>query len=469
MFEGLFQQTRRQTIWLDMVVTTLALLGAYWVRENTMMPGASLLPYLALLAVIGPLWVFLLTGFGAYAAPGTSTISERSWAVLRAVATGLALILTLLFALKVQYVSRVIVFTFAALNFLGLVGVRIAMDFSFRRSLERGASLRKVLIVGSGNRARRLASMLLRKADRGIHIVGYLDPDPTVVGRRLVGATVLGTVDDITALLKENVVDEVILATPRGMIGVVEKVVRACEDEGVMVRLMADLFDVSVARMSLDSFDGVPLLTLEPVALDEWKLLVKQSLDLCLSLLVLPMILPVMALIALLIKLDSTGPVFFLQDRVGLNKRKFRIYKFRTMREGSEGLQASLESMNEADGPVFKIVNDPRVTRVGHFLRKTSLDELPQIFNVIRGEMSLVGPRPLPVRDVDLFDQGIQRKRFSVKPGITGLWQISGRSSLPFVKWMELDLGYIENWTVTLDLKILLKTIPVVVRRVGAA
>jgi lipopolysaccharide/colanic/teichoic acid biosynthesis glycosyltransferase len=175
-----------------------------------------------------------------------------------------------------------------------------------------------------------------------------------------------------------------------------------------------------------------------------------------------------MAVIAVAIRLDSPGPIFFRQERVGLGKRRFRMLKFRTMVEGSDQLQAQLEHLNEAQGPVFKIANDPRITRVGRILRRTSLDEIPQLLQVIRGDMSLVGPRPLPLRDVNLFDQSIQRRRFSVRPGLTCLWQISGRSNLDFSKWLELDLLYIENWSLFFDLKILLRTIPAVFRRTGA-
>jgi exopolysaccharide biosynthesis polyprenyl glycosylphosphotransferase len=244
--------------------------------------------------------------------------------------------------------------------------------------------------------------------------------------------------------------------------------VRACEEEGVKVRLMADLFEINVARMVLDEVDEVPLLTFEPVAQEEWKLLLKRAIDLGLTLAAMPLVLPLMGIVAGAIRLDSPGPVLFKQPRVGQNKRRFVLYKFRTMIEGSERLQGDLEHLNEAQGPIFKIANDPRVTRVGRILRRTSLDELPQLFNVLRGEMSLVGPRPMSLRDVSLFDRGVQRKRFSVRPGITCLWQVSGRSNLPFSKWLELDLWYIEHWSLLLDLKMLLRTIPAVLRGTGA-
>jgi exopolysaccharide biosynthesis polyprenyl glycosylphosphotransferase len=454
---------------LDVVLTLSMLLAAYGLREFVVVGWtSSLLPYVALLPIIAPLWAFLLTFFGAYKTPPSVSLIDLSWAVLRAVATGLALIFALLFFLKIQYVSRVIMLSFAALDGAALVAVRLAIVWRYRRSVRRGENLRNVLIVGNGKRGRRLASTLAHRPDMGVHIVGYLDPDPVQVGRSLEGSKVLGTVDDITSILKNHVVDEVILATPRSMIGAVEKLVRACEEEGVRVRILADLFDVRIARMTLDAVGEVPLLTLEPVAQEEWKLLVKRGVDLAVSLLVLPIALPVMAVVALAVRLDSHGPALFVQDRVGLNKRRFRMFKFRTMFEGSERRQTELEGLNEAQGPIFKIVNDPRITRVGRVLRRTSLDELPQIFNVIRGDMSLVGPRPMSVRDVDLFDRGVQRRRFSVKPGITCLWQISGRSNLPFSKWLELDLWYIENWSLGLDVRILAKTVPAVLGRAGA-
>jgi exopolysaccharide biosynthesis polyprenyl glycosylphosphotransferase len=468
MFERQSQQIRRQAILADIALTVWLLFGAYLLRELMLGATSSLLPYIALVPVIAPLWVFLLTFFGAYRTPAEASVLDLTWAVVRAVATGLALTLALLFVLKIQYVSRVIIFSFATLDLVGLIGVRLVSVWRHRRSLQRGENFRRVLIVGSGKRGRRLAGTLVGRRQMGIHIVGYLDPDPAEVGRTIDGSAVLGTVDDITSVLKDHVVDEVILATPRSMIGTVEKLVRACEEEGVRVRIMADLFDVQMAQMTLDAFGDVPFLTLDPVAQEDWKVLIKRGVDLALSLIALPIVLPFMAVIALVIRLDSAGPALFVQERVGLNKRRFRMYKFRTMVEGSERRQAELERFNEAEGPIFKIAKDPRITRVGSFLRRTSLDELPQMFNVIRGHMSLVGPRPMSVRDVDLFDRGVQRKRFSVKPGMTCLWQISGRSSLPFSKWLELDLWYIGHWSLGLDVWILLKTIPAVLRRSGA-
>jgi exopolysaccharide biosynthesis polyprenyl glycosylphosphotransferase len=454
---------------LDVAATIGAFLTAYWLREMFLgQQPADLFSHVALLPFIAVVWTFLLVFFGAYARPSVMSRLDYAWAVIRSVATGVAVLLALLFLLKAEDVSRAVVVAFAALDLAGLMMVRLGAVWYFRRTLAREHGVRRVLVIGSGPRADRLAETLLKHSEWGVDIVGHLDPDPARVGHRVLGAPVVGTIDDITSVLKDQAVDEIIVAVPRAMIPDLGKVASVCEEEGVKLRLMADVFDVDVAHMDLVEFGRIPLLTLEPVFQEEWKLLVKRMIDLALVLLAAPVVLPVIALVAIAIKLDSPGPVFFRQDRVGLNRRRFRMLKFRSMVTGADRMQAQLEHLNEAEGPIFKIRKDPRITRVGQILRRTSLDELPQILHVLRGEMSLVGPRPMSLRDVNLFDRGIQRKRFSVKPGLTCLWQISGRSNLPFSKWLELDLQYIKQWSLGLDLKILFRTIPVVLKGTGA-
>jgi exopolysaccharide biosynthesis polyprenyl glycosylphosphotransferase len=279
---------------------------------------------------------------------------------------------------------------------------------------------------------------------------------------------VIGHADKISSVLAESVVDEVIIAVPRRMLDDLQSIIDVCQEEGVQLRFMADFYDFEVARIGLDMLGKVPLLSFEPVARDERALLIKRFVDLVLVLLAMPVLLPVFAIVAVAIKLDSRGPAFFVQDRVGLHKRRFRMYKFRSMVVDAEARMAEVEHLNEAEGPNFKVANDPRMTRVGRILRKTSIDELPQLINVLRGDMSLVGPRPMSLRDVSLFDKGVQRKRFSVRPGITCLWQISGRSDLSFDDWLQLDLQYIDEWSLGLDFRILLMTIPTVLKGSGA-
>jgi exopolysaccharide biosynthesis polyprenyl glycosylphosphotransferase len=469
MFEERSEQLQRVTTLLDMALTVSVFLAASWLRTRFMdYDPVDVLSHAALLPFVLSLWMFFLTFFGAYRSPRMTSLLQYAWAVTCGVAAGLASLLTILFLFKVQYVSRAVMVTFAAMDLLALVAIRLGVVWYFRRSLRRGESFRRVLIVGSGTRARRLAETLHQNSAWGIRIVGHLDPDPTRVGERVLESSVLGTVGDISSVLKENVIDEVILAVPRAMIPDVDKIARACDEEGVKLCLMADVFDVHAARTRLVALGNIPLLTLEPVAQDEWKLLVKRLMDVAAASLLTLLMLPVIGVIAVAIKLDSPGPIFFVQERVGLRKRRFRMLKFRTMVAGADRMQAQLEHLNEAGGPIFKIAQDPRITRVGRILRRTSLDELPQILHVLTGEMSLVGPRPMSLRDVDLFDQGIQRKRFSVKPGLTCLWQISGRSELPFSKWLELDLNYIEHWSLGLDMRILFKTLPAVLSGRGA-
>ena len=462
-------RVRNIIILADLSVTILVFLLAFWIRDMFGRDDpADFLSHVALLPLILAIWSFFLSYFGAYRNPRESSYFDYAWAVGWAIAGGLVVLLTLLFLVKIKYVSRAIVLMFAGLDFLGLMLIRLWFVWHFRRSLRNGDTHLQILIIGTGNRASRLSKALRGNTEWGLHILGHLDPDEALVGESIDDAKVLGAVKDISSVLKNHVVDQVILAIPRAMIADVEQIASACEEEGVRFSVMADVFDVRVARMELVEFGGLPLLTLYPVSRDEWKDLVKRFIDLAISLALLPALLVVTAGIAIAIKLDSSGPVFFIQQRVGLNKRLFPMYKFRTMFTGSDRRLKEIEHLNEAEGPIFKIANDPRITKVGKILRRTSLDELPQLFNVIRGEMSLVGPRPMSIRDVDLFDKGIQRKRFSVKPGITCLWQVSGRSLLPFSKWLELDLYYIANWSLAMDFKILLKTIPAVVRGTGA-
>jgi len=464
------RQLRTVMSLLDISISIVAYVAAVWWQSGSLADNVSeFVSHAAPLPMLVFLWLFFSGFFGAYRSPRGTPLWRYIWAVMKAMGATVAVLLALLFMLEIKYVSRAAVLMFAILDFVLLSAVRAGVVYYFRKSLRSGdKNFLRILIIGTGNRAIRLAGLLQDKAEWGLHIIGHLDPDPRCVGKRVGDCGVLGTVSDISTVLKNHVVDEVILAVPRAMIPDVDAIAHACEEEGVKLRLMADVFDVHVARVSLVEVSGVPLLTLEPVAQEQAKVFVKRLLDLGMAIVLLFFIWPLLLAIAIAIRLDSRGPALFVQERVGQNKRRFQMYKFRTMFEGADRMQALLEHLNEARGPIFKISNDPRITRVGRLLRKTSLDELPQIFNIVTGEMSFVGPRPMSLRDVDLFDRGIQRKRFSVKPGITCIWQISGRSQLPFSKWLELDLYYIENWSLGLDFKILLKTIPAVLKGTGA-
>ena len=299
--------------------------------------------------------------------------------------------------------------------------------------------------------------------------MGFLDPsDPDKYNHRE-NDKVLGHVSQISKVLRSNIVDEIIIAVPRRMLDDIQAIIDACQEEGVKLRYMADLYDFEAARVKLTMVGNIPLLSFEPVAQNEKMLIVKRFVDLVMTIFAFPFLVPIFVLVSVAIRMDSPGPAIFTQERIGLHKRRFRLFKFRTMVVDAEARMAEVEHLNEAEGPNFKIANDPRMTRLGAFLRKTSIDELPQLLNVFLGNMSLVGPRPMSLRDVNLFDKGIQRKRFSVRPGLTCLWQVSGRSNLSFDDWLRLDLKYIDNWSLGLDFKILFRTVPAVLKGSGAA
>jgi exopolysaccharide biosynthesis polyprenyl glycosylphosphotransferase len=247
------------------------------------------------------------------------------------------------------------------------------------------------------------------------------------------------------------------------------RIMTQCEEQGVICRYLSDLFHTRLAHLEPGNFEDKAVISHYTAAFDPFSLFIKRIVDIAGSLILLISLAPAFLIVSLLIKQDSPGPVFFMQDRVGLGKRRFRLYKFRTMVADAEKRMREIEHLNEVSGPVFKIREDPRITRTGKFLRKTSIDELPQLINVLKGDMSLVGPRPLPIRDYNGFDEDWHRRRFSVRPGITCLWQCNGRSDITFDKWMRLDMEYIDNWSLLLDLKILAMTIPAVLRGSGAA
>jgi exopolysaccharide biosynthesis polyprenyl glycosylphosphotransferase len=276
-------------------------------------------------------------------------------------------------------------------------------------------------------------------------------------------------IEQLNSAIADEAVDEVLVALPMDKYGpLVETIVRHCEEQGIIVRVRTQMSSLHVARSYVDELQGVPVVTIQSGPPDSWQLAAKRLIDIVVSTGLLLALTPLLATVILLIRLDSPGRIFFAQERVGFNKRRFRILKFRTMVDGSDQQQQMLEELNEAEGPVFKIKNDPRVTRVGRFLRRFSIDELPQLFNVLKGDMSLVGPRPLPIRDVKRIDVQWHKRRFSIKPGITCLWQVNGRSNIGFDEWVRLDLDYIDRWSLGLDMKILMKTIPVVFRGSGA-
>jgi exopolysaccharide biosynthesis polyprenyl glycosylphosphotransferase len=330
--------------------------------------------------------------------------------------------------------------------------------------LRRG---RNAVVVGSGSRAASIREELHSNPEWEYKFLGFVDTNPRESSESR--EQLLGSVSDLEKILMRQVVDEVIIALPvKSHYGAIERVISVCERVGVQVQYWEDLFDGSrSAHCYRDEFDHRKVVM--KMVQDDYRQQIKRALDVIGAAVGLILLAPLFGVVAILIKSSSKGPVFFRQERYGLSKRTFFIYKFRTMVEDAEAAQAALEHMNQNSGPVFKIFRDPRITKVGAFLRKTSIDELPQLFNVLKGEMSLVGPRPLNLRDVGRFSDAWLMRRFSVKPGLTCLWQISGRSNVSFDRWIELDLHYIDHWSLQMDMKILAMTVPAVIRGTGAA
>ena len=382
----------------------------------------------------------------------------------------LAGMLTLIYFSQLGSVDLTVVSGFAGLLFFGLLSNRLILRWwYFHNRREHPSNYLKVLVIGSGNRAQKLMEQYRTESDWGIDIIGILDPDPALAGTLVNDTPVLGDARAIRKLLANEVVDEVIICLPRSLIDGIDEIVEACEEEAVCIKLLADICELPKGSLTLETVGNLPLLSVAPVAHDEWKLVIKRIFDLFIAIPAVVLLLPIFAIVALAIKLNSPGPVFFSQPRVGLNKRIFKMIKFRSMYVDAEKRLAEIEHLNEADGPIFKMASDPRITRVGRFIRRSSIDELPQLLNVLLGHMSLVGPRPMSLRDVNLFSRGIQRKRFSVRPGLACLREVSGRSKLTFEKWLELDLKYIDEWSLWLDLKILLKILPSVIKGEGAS
>jgi exopolysaccharide biosynthesis polyprenyl glycosylphosphotransferase len=328
-----------------------------------------------------------------------------------------------------------------------------------------------MLVLGTNPRAVEFARRISASRERGYRLLGFVDNEwPGMADFMQRGLLLVSDFSGLAEFLRRNVVDEVAIYLPFGSFYRHSAEVAAlCEQHGIIMRFNSDIFGLKTTRWRAEEFDGDHYIATYPGAGDGWPLFMKRALDITISVSLLLFLAPLLVGVAFAIKLTSPGSIFFLQERIGLNKRRFRICKFRTMGPDAEKMMAKLEDKNEVSGPVFKIKNDPRITPIGRFLRKSSIDELPQLFNVLKGDMSMVGPRPMAVRDYDGFNEDWQRRRFSVKPGITCLWQVNGRNSIPFDQWMLLDMQYMDEWSLWLDLKIMAKTIPAVMRGEGAA
>jgi len=417
------------------------------------------------------LWRPALTLIGLYQSKRLTPSLRELPELLKATGVATIILAVVAFVFGVRTITPIVLWRFLLLSICCLMTSRYSMRYVLKAIRRRGRNLRHVIVVGTNTRALAFANGIIARPELGYRLIGFVDdvwagPQP----QDELPNTLVSNLANFRPFLRTHVVDEVVIALPiKSFYKEEEDLLRLCREHGVIVRVLTDFFDAFPPEASLDVVGAARVVTFSSIPIDTMRLAVKRLIDITGSGLLIILFSPVMLAAFVLVKLDSEGAAIFAQERIGLNKRRFRIYKFRTMVANAEKLQAELESSNEAQGPVFKIRHDPRITRIGKLLRKTSIDELPQLFNVLKGDMSLVGPRPLPLRDYSGFSQDWQRRRFSVRPGITCLWQVSGRSSITFDQWMLLDMQYIDQWSLWLDMKILARTIPAVVRGSGAA
>ena len=417
------------------------------------------------------LWHAIFSFFQIYESRRLSTLKSECLDLFKAVTISTFVFVTGAVLFRVDIIEPWFVLTFWVLALCLVLGSRVCLRFILKQARLNGRNIRNILIVGTNPRAVQFARDIQAKPELGYHLVGFLDePWEGTESFQLTGFSVVTDFENFRSFLRCFIIDEVMIALPiKSYYEQAAQVVGQCEEQGVLIRVLGNMFSPKLAHERIERFEKHSLLTLQPGALGDQAFVFKRIIDVLVSLPLLIFLLPFFAIIGASIKLWSRGPVFFVQERIGRNKRKFRLYKFRTMIPGAESMLDDLMHLNEVKGAAFKIEDDPRLTTLGRWLRKASIDELPQLWNVLKGDMSLVGPRPLPIRDFEEFKEDWHRRRFSVPPGLTCLWQVNGRSRLSFEKWMELDMQYIDQWTLWLDLKILIKTIPVVLRGTGAA
>ncbi len=456
---------------VDVITTIVAFIAGYWVRYDLRWfldvaydaPLSAYLPFLALYVVVLPLF---------FVVDGVYRHWPRSWMdqvyrITNSTAKATVLMLAVTFVFRPRYYSRAMLVEVGILTILLLALVRWVEGVVIARLRARGVGIKRAIIVGAGEVGRTVMRTIVACPELGYRVIGFVDDNPEKGHTDIGPFKALGPLENLPAAIDREQADEVIITLPWMYHRKIMGIVRECERRNVRARIVPDLFQMSLSQVNVEDLGGIPLISVREVSISRGALLVKRAVDIFGAVVGLTLGAPLLALIALVIRLDSSGPIIFRQTRVGLRGRLFEMYKFRSMHVGAEEQQDMLAEFNEADGPIFKIRDDPRLTRVGRILRRMSLDELPQLVNVLRGEMSLVGPRPPIPSEVEKYQEW-HKKRLEAPPGMTGLWQVSGRSRLSFDEMVLLDIYYIENWSLWLDLKILLRTIPKVLIGEGA-
>jgi exopolysaccharide biosynthesis polyprenyl glycosylphosphotransferase len=464
---------------VDLALTSAAFFAAFFLRDFVLPRVAparfptGLFPlsdYLKIFPFVVIIWSILLFSYHSYHSHRTIPLRREVLTIIRVVVVGNLLLATLAYLLPLRQLSRAWFILFGALSAVLLVAEKILLRVLARYVRSKGLNYRTVLIVGTGRRAIEVARMIVNHKYWGFKILGFVS-DGHHLPNGWARFRIFGTVPDLKRILEQpstEPIDEIVFAVTRKKLDEMKQIFLMCEELGIRTRVAMNFFTNRVARIEVEELEGVPFLTFTTTPSNETQLAAKRMLDVCVSLLILGISMPVIAISSPAIKLTSPGSILFKQERIGLNGRIFTLYKFRTMIEDAHERRGEVTHLNEMTGPVFKAKADPRVTGVGRWLRKFSLDEIPQLWNVLKGDMSLVGPRPPIPEEVASYHRW-HRRRLSMKPGLTCLWQVSGRNNVDFDRWMQLDLDYIDNWSPSLDLKILLRTIPAVLSGKGAS
>jgi exopolysaccharide biosynthesis polyprenyl glycosylphosphotransferase len=471
----------RLNMLIDMGVATIAFIAAHLLRNHVLSPyiaptilAPSKFSHYAWLLLVFPIITVIVLAFNNYYNSQRIRNPLQIIKILLISSGEVAVIcISLIYMIyKKDVVSRGQMLVAPMLLFI-LLSLKTVLVKKFLTTLrKKGYNYRRLLFVGGGERLPEFIEMIEGHPFWGFRILGILtdNPEKFKKGDKIRDWNIVGKADDLITFVEKNPVDEVIFLPDRMTLADMEDLLEACEIMGIRTRLAINFFNPKFAMIGMEFFEKVPLITFDPAHNMNAALFIKYSFDRIAAAILLILFSPFMLCVALIIKLSSGkgAPVFFIQKRSGINGRLFNLYKFRSMKVGAEKDLEILKSQSDVDGPVFKMKNDPRITRFGRFIRKFSIDELPQIFNVLKGEMSLVGPRPPLPDEVMKYDRW-QRRRLSMKPGITCLWQVMGRNKISFEAWMKLDLQYIDNWSLWLDLKILFKTIFVVIAGYGAS
>ncbi|MBN2570194.1 MAG: sugar transferase [Deltaproteobacteria bacterium] len=463
--------TRLGVAFIDALVTIISFILASYVRNTVRyfydFGGITdWHDYWIWLIIIILLWRGLLGYQEAYVGQRFTSLKSDILTVFKTVLLGTIILLTIAFFIK-SNIPRTFIISFAIVNLFLLILEKSLLHRIISYVRKKGKNRKTVFVVGAGDVAKQFIESVNHYSDWGLNILGIICFHETDLGKELLGYKLLDTVDNMWEYMNNNQVDEVIIALPAKYLGNAEKVIDICDQIGKPVRIVSPFFKNLISKAKTDTIHGLPVIKFTSLERNEFEAALKRLFDIVISLISLLILSPAFAVIALLIKLDSKGPVFYPWRVVGQNNRDFVGYKFRTMIVDADNLKASLTSRNEMEGPVFKIKDDPRITRVGKWLRKYSLDELPQLWSVLKGDMSLVGPRPPSRNEIDRFEFW-QRRKISCRPGMTCLWQVNGRNEIrSFDDWCRLDLEYIDNWNLWLDVKILVRTAWVVIRGTG--